>query len=154
MSRERIESFYCAFRHRDAAGMSACYHDDARFSDPVFPDLDAGGVRAMWSMLLSGAKDLRIEFGGIDADAQQGRAHWDAWYTFSATGRPVRNHVETRFEFRDGLILVQRDAFDFHRWATQALGLTGRLLGGTAFLQRKLQAQAAQRLAQWRQRKG
>ncbi|MFT4047911.1 MAG: nuclear transport factor 2 family protein [Solimonas sp.] len=152
MSKALLETFYRAFRDRDAATMAACYHDDARFSDPVFPELDAAGVRDMWTMLLSGAQDLRVESGGVEADAAHGRAHWDARYTFPATGRPVLNRVDSTFEFRDGLIVGQRDDFSFHHWAAQALGLTGRLLGGTRFLQRKVQAQGARRLAQWRQR--
>ena len=35
---------------------------------------------------------------------------------------------------RDGLIVDHVDSFDFHRWAGQALGPSGRLLGGTSFL--------------------
>jgi ketosteroid isomerase-like protein len=151
---QRIADFYSAFQRRDAVAMGACYHDAARFSDPVFTDLDAAGARAMWAMLLAGGKDLRIEFSGVEADERGGRAHWDAWYTFSATGRPVLNRIDATFEFRDGLIVRHQDRFDFHRWAAQALGLSGRLLGGTGFLRRKVQGQAAARLAQWQQRKG
>ncbi|MGH8444920.1 MAG: nuclear transport factor 2 family protein, partial [Solimonas sp.] len=150
----RIADFYSAFQRRDAAAMGACYHDAARFSDPVFTDLDAAGARAMWAMLLAGGKDLRIEFGQVQADDTSGSAHWDAWYTFSATGRPVLNRIDASFEFRDGLIVRHQDRFDFHRWAAQALGLPGRLLGGTGFLRRKVQGQAAARLAQWQQRSG
>lgn len=145
-----IERFYRAFQQRDAAGMGACYHAQARFSDPVFADLDAGGVRAMWSMLCARGKDLRVEFSDVRADAMQGHAHWEAWYTFSATGRKVHNVIEAEFQFRDGLILRHTDRFDFHRWAGQALGLAGRLLGGTGFLQRKVRKQAADGLAAWR----
>lgn len=147
-----IETFYAAFAKRDAAAMAACYHADAQFSDPVFPSLASDGVRAMWAMLCAGGKDLRIETSGIGADAVQGHAHWDAHYTFSGTGRPVLNRIDATFTFRDGLIATHRDVFDFHRWATQALGLPGRLFGGTGWLQRKVQAQAAARLAAWQKR--
>lgn len=145
-----IERFYRAFQQRDAARMGACYHAQARFSDPVFTDLDANGARAMWAMLCARGKDLRVEFSEVHADAAQGRAHWEAWYTFSATGRKVHNIIDADFEFRDGLILRHTDHFDFHRWAGQALGLAGRLLGGTGLLQRKVRKQAADGLAAWR----
>ncbi|NKF23639.1 nuclear transport factor 2 family protein [Solimonas marina] len=145
-----IETFYASFARRDAAAMGACYHADAHFSDPAFPDLDAAGVRAMWTMLCAAGKDLRVEYSAIDADDQHGRAHWDAHYTFSGTGRAVLNRIDAQFSFRDGLIVEHRDVFDFHRWATQALGLPGRLFGGTQWLQRKVQVQAATRLAAWR----
>lgn len=144
-----IESFYRAFQIRDSATMAACYHPKARFSDPAFPDLDAAAVRAMWSMLCARGKDLRIEFRDVYANQSTGTAHWEAWYTFSATGRKVHNVIDARFEFLDGLIWRHTDVFDFHRWAGQALGLSGKLLGGTGFLQKKVQAQAAKSLAAW-----
>ncbi|NGY06859.1 nuclear transport factor 2 family protein [Solimonas terrae] len=148
-----LETFYAAFARRDAAAMAACYHADARFADPVFPALDGAGVRAMWAMLCAGGKDLRIEASGIVADDSEGRAHWDAHYTFSGTGRPVLNRIDASFRFRDGLIVDHRDVFDFHAWATQALGLGGRLLGGSGWLRRKVQKQAAARLDAWQRRK-
>lgn len=138
-----ITRFYQAFQKRDAAGMAACYHADIHFSDPVFPELRGPQAGAMWHMLCSRAQDLRVEFNQVSADDARGRAHWEAWYPFSATGRRVHNVIEARFEFRDGLIVRHEDQFDFHRWASQALGITGRLLGGTAFLQNKIRAKAA-----------
>jgi ketosteroid isomerase-like protein len=140
---EVIEKFYRAFSSRDAEGMVALYHDDARFSDPVFVDLDADGVRNMWRMLIARGKDLEVEYSGIEADERAGRAHWEATYTFSATGRRVHNVIDAEFEFSDdGKILVHKDTFDFHRWARMALGPTGLLLGWTSFLQNKVRAQA------------
>ncbi len=147
-----IERFYRAFQIRDAATMAACYHDHARFSDPVFTDLDAAGARAMWAMLCARGKDLRVEFRDVYANQNTGSAHWEAWYTFSASGRKVHNVIDAKFEFRDGLILRHTDTFDFHRWAGQALGLTGKLLGGTAFLQNKVRTQGAKGLAEWHAR--
>jgi len=148
--RELINRFYQAFQQRDAAAMGSCYHAEARFSDPAFPDLDVEGARAMWSMLCARAKDLKLEYRDILASQAQGSAHWEAWYTFTATGRPVHNIIEARFEFRDGLILRHVDNFDFARWAGQALGFSGKLLGRTRFLQHKVQKQAATNLAAWR----
>ena len=58
-----------------------------------------------------------------------GRAHWEARYLFSATGRKVHNVIEAAFEFRDGLIVRHADSFDLWRWAGQALGAKGKLLG-------------------------
>ncbi len=145
-----IERLYRALQRRDGAAMGACYHPQARFSDPVFPDLDAEGVRAMWAMLCARGKDLRVTFREIRGDAGHAYAHWEAWYTFSASGRTVHNVIDAEFELADGLILRQTDRFDFHRWAGQALGLAGWALGGTGFLQRKVRQQAAAGLAAWR----
>ncbi|HEY0975076.1 MAG TPA: nuclear transport factor 2 family protein [Solimonas sp.] len=149
--RELLDRFYRAFQQRDAATMGACYHPQATFSDPAFPDLDAAGVRAMWEMLCARGADLKIEYSGLLASEARGSAHWEAWYTFSKTGRKVHNIIDAHFEFRDGLILRHVDKFDFARWAGQALGMPGKLLGGTGFLQKKVQAQAAQALTAWKQ---
>lgn len=76
-------------------------------------------------------------------------AHWEAWYTFSATGKKVHNVIDASFEFRDGKIIRHTDHFDFHRWAGQALGLPGKLLGGMAFMQNKIRAMGAKGLDEY-----
>lgn len=149
-----IERFYQAFQKRDAAGMARCYHPEVHFSDPAFPELRGARAGAMWTMLCAKGKDLRLEYRDVQADDRTGSAHWEAWYTFSKTGRPVHNQIDARFEFRDGLIVRHQDRFDFHRWASQALGPAGRLLGGFGFLRRKVQAMAAKGLDEFIARGG
>ncbi|HUP92998.1 MAG TPA: nuclear transport factor 2 family protein [Solimonas sp.] len=138
-----IDKFYRAFQQRDAATMASCYHAEAHFSDPAFPDLRGTRATSMWTMLCARGKDLRLEYRDVRADEHGGAAHWEAWYTFSRTGRQVHNVIDATFEFREGLIIRHIDSFDFHRWAGQALGLPGKLLGGTAFMQKKVQKLAA-----------
>ena len=131
-----IERFYAAFARRDWAGMAACYHPEVHFSDEAF-DLHGADAGMMWRMLCTNGKDLRLEVSGIAADEREGRAHWDARYTFSATGRAVLNRIDARFEFRDGLIVRHVDHFDFWAWSRQALGAPGWLLGWTPLLRAK-----------------
>lgn len=145
-----IQRFYTAFQQRDAATMAACYAPDVQFSDPVFPDLRGADAGAMWTMLCERGKDLKVEFRDVRADDATGSAHWDAWYTFSTTGRPVHNSIDATFAFRDGRIVRHADRFDLHRWAGQALGAPGMLLGWTPFLQNKIRGMAAKGLADWR----
>lgn len=141
-----LDRFYTAFAQHDWATMGACYHPDARFSDPVFPDLDAGEVCAMWRMLLGGGTDMRLEFRVLAETATEGRVQWEAWYSFGAAGRSVHNRVSSDFLLRDGLILVQRDRFDFWRWSGQALGPSGTLLGWSPMLRNRVRNAAAARL--------
>lgn len=143
---ELIRGFYAAFQRRDHAAMAACYAPDAAFSDPVFGDLQGPRVVAMWRMLCERAIDLRIAASGIEAGDGRGSARWEAWYTFSASGRPVHNIIEAAFEFRGGLIARHTDSFDLSAWARQALGLKGLLLGWTPFVQNAIRAQAARGL--------
>jgi ketosteroid isomerase-like protein len=144
-----IERFYAALDRRDPETMLACYAPDVRFSDPVFPDLDAAGVAAMWRMLASRGKDLRVVASGIAADGETGRAHWVATYTYSATGRHVENRIDADFAFRHGRIVRHQDRFDLYRWARQALGPKGVLLAWLPPVQHAIRRQAAATLASW-----
>lgn len=141
-----IERFYNAFAHGDGAGMAACYAPAVHFRDPAFGDLDGAMAGSMWRMLASTARDFRLELLEHSSDETTGSAHWVAHYTFSQTGRPVVNDVHAAFRFKDGLIVDHVDSFDFHRWAGQALGPRGRLLGGTRFLRKAVQERARARL--------
>ena len=85
-----------------------------------------------------------------DADDATGVAHWDARYSFSATGRKVLNRIDASFRFRDGLIVHHVDRFSFYRWSRQALGPVGLLLGWTPLVRNKVRAQAAKGLAEFR----
>ena len=85
-----IKTFYRSLAARDAARMAACYAEEVHFTDEVF-DLRGAEAGAMWAMLCERGEDLTIEFRDVEADDLSGRAHWDAAYTFSATGRQVRN---------------------------------------------------------------
>jgi hypothetical protein len=144
-----IERFYAAFDARDGAAMAACYAPGAHFSDPVFVDLNGDEPGAMWRMLTAQATDLRVELLEHTADS----ARWRAHYTFSQTGRPVVNDVRAAFRFDDaGLIEDHRDDFSFHRWARQALGTPGLLLGWTPLLRSKVRGNAAKSLASFMRR--
>lgn len=151
-SKALLEEFYTAFARRDGDAMAACYHDDARFSDPVFPDLRGADVGEMWRMLCARGKDLVVEFRDIEADETSGRAHWDATYTFSATGRKVFNQIDARFEFADGKILRHTDEFDLWRWCRMALGPAGVVFGWSPPLQNYVRRTAARGLSAWKKK--
>ena len=112
--KELIERFYTAFAAGDVETMASCYHQDARFSDPVFPDLDGRDeVMKMWRTLVGRSDDINIVLGDHAADDRGGTAHWTATYTFTTTGRPVVNEIDAAMVFRDGLIVDHKDSFDF-----------------------------------------
>jgi len=137
-----IERFYAAFGRRDGKAMAACYAPDATFRDPVFGDLKGPEIGAMWKLLTGRAPDLKIELVEHDASASEGSAHWIAHYTFSQTGHPVVNDVQATFRFADGLIVGHDDNFPFYKWARQALGIQGKLLGWTPQLRLGVRRQA------------
>ncbi len=139
---ELINRFYGALRLRAAARMAACYAPGIRFSDPVFGRLEGDRARAMWRMLNQpgGGLELAYQLGAVD-DAI-GAATWQAKYKAPNTDRPVDNHIASRFWFADGLIVRQEDTFDLWKWASMALGATGRFFGWSPMVQGAIRKQA------------
>jgi ketosteroid isomerase-like protein len=149
-NKETIERLYAAFADLNGAAMTACYAPGAHFRDPAFGDLEGDDIGAMWRMLTGRARDLKITLREHDADETTGTAHWLAGYTFS-TGRPVENDIQARFTFDDaGLITDHVDDFDFHKWASQALGPKGHLVALLPPLRSKARAQALAQLATYK----
>lgn len=149
MSAALITSFYEAFTQRDAEAMVASYADDVRFSDPVFPDLRGDRAKSMWRMLCQLGVDLEITFRDVAVSGDRGAAHWEARYTFSATGRRVHNVIDARFTLASGKIVEHVDTFDLWRWSGMALGLPGALFGWTPMLKGTIRKNAARSLDRW-----
>lgn len=141
MSKQTIHKFYESFAKLDSEGMVSCYHDDVVFTDPAFGTLHGDRAKSMWIMLCKSAKDLNIQFSNVSATDISGKAHWDAVYIFSKTGRKVINSIDAKFEFKEGKIIQHIDDFNLHTWAKQAIGIKGFLLGGTSFFRNKLNQQ-------------
>lgn len=142
-------TFYQAFQQRDAEGMVQCYAPQVVFSDPVFPSLVGRDAGDMWRMLCKNGKDLRIEFAVLPEtdDPQVVRVRWDAYYTFSKTNRQVHNAIVATMTVRDGVIVRHRDDFSFWRWARQALGPLGLVMGWFPPLQKTVRRNAQKSLA-------
>jgi ketosteroid isomerase-like protein len=147
-----IDRFYAAFRGRDGSAMAACYRPDATFRDPVF-DVKGDEVADMWTMLCERARDLVLDWRDVRADDREGSAHWEPRYTFSVTGRPVHNLIDSQFTFSDGKIASQVDSFSLWRWTRMALGPKGAVLGWTPFVQKAIRAEARRGLDSWRARR-
>ena len=140
---ELIDRFYGAFARRDHETMAGCYAPDARFSDPVFQDLEGDEVRAMWRMLCRAWRRPRTQPLGGENRWRSGFRALGADYTFSGTGRRVHNEIDASFRFEQGLIAEHTDDFDLWRWARQALGPAGVLLGWAPPVRAKIRGQHA-----------
>src|SRR5688500_14138077 len=123
-----IRDLYDALDRHDGEAMAQLYDPEGRFMDPAFGELSGEEAGDMWRMLTSRSEDLSVELAGHEADDEKGTAHWIATYTFS-TGRPVVNDIHAKFIFREGRIWDHQDSFSFWRWARQALGPAGWVLG-------------------------
>lgn len=150
--KEIIDRFYNSFAAFDAEGMISCYHDDIRFEDPAFGPLNGTDAKNMWRMLVR--PGIVVTHSHVTADERTGSADWTAVYAFGNTGKKVVNNVHASFEFRDGKIIRHTDKFSMRKWARQALGFKGFLLGGTSFLQQQVRKQALAKLAAFTAEKG
>lgn len=147
-----IHQFYTAFQQKDVKTMQHSYHEAAVFNDAVFVNLDARQVRAMWQMLLSRSGDMKMNFGGIEERGNKVTAHWEAHYTFTATGKKVVNEIDAEFEIKDGKIIRHTDTFNFYKWARQAFGSSGWLLGWTNVFKEKVRHTAKKKLLEYMQK--
>lgn len=145
-NQQLIAHFYTCFQQKDYRGMQACYHPDAVFNDEIFKNLNGVQAGQMWEMLIKSGKDMQLTFSDVEGNPEGGSANWVAVYTFSKTGRKVTNVISAEFQITDEKIIRHTDSFDFKSWARQAFGLTGFLLGGTAFFRNKVAATAMQNL--------
>lgn len=152
---QTIAKLYTAFAELDADTMASCYAEDATFDDPAFALKGRAEVAGMWRMLCAatqnkGRNDWTLEFRDVQADSDSGRAHWEAHYRFSATGRLVHNMIDAEFTFTpEGLIATHKDTFNFWRWSVQALGIPGFVLGWTPWFNRQVRQQTRGKLDQF-----
>lgn len=149
-----IVNFYKAFENLDAEKMIEYYHKDIKFEDPAFGILEAEKAKNMWRMLCRSQKgqNFNVKASKIEYGNSKGSAHWEAHYVFSKTGRKVHNIINAEFEFEDGKIIKHTDRFDLYKWAKQALGLKGALLGWTAFFRKRLISQTNKMLSEFEQK--
>jgi ketosteroid isomerase-like protein len=134
-----LHRLFTALDHHDHPTMASCYHSAATFRGIAFDLRNRKQIHSMWHMICDG--DIRATFEVVHANDQDGRVKVVDTYTFGATkdppnpGRPVRNVVDSRFLFQDGLIVEHRDFCDAHEWARLALGgPIGFLAGRIRFL--------------------
>lgn len=146
---ELIHYFYTCFKNKDYKGMQNCYSKEATFSDEVFINLDSLHVKAMWEMLCKRGKDLQLEYKNVKVENNNGSAEWIATYTFTTTGKKVVNNINAKFQFNNGLIVKHNDTFNFYKWARQAFGLTGALIGWTSFFKNKVRDKAKANLSEF-----
>jgi len=152
---ELVNRFYSAFQKLDYVTMQDCYDDEVIFLDPAFGVLNGEEVKSMWEMLAKNAKDFSLVFSDIKVeDEEYITCQWVATYTFSATGRKVVNRIKAYIRVQSGKITEHTDHFNFWKWARQATGLSGWLLGWSSFFQSQVRSKARGNLMKFMKKKG
>ena len=149
-----LEKYYENLASGNIDALKNLYHPEVTFKDPVFK-LQALEVWVMWKMLFSSGKSpIKIIYRDIIVNENMGSALWIADYTFSKTGRKVKNVIYSSFEIKDGKIFKQTENFDFQLWMKQAFGPFGTILYYIPFFKKILQKKAKKNLIQYMQKNG
>jgi ketosteroid isomerase-like protein len=128
-----LQKLFNSLNRQDSKAMADCYHPEATFRDIAFDLHGRDEIGAMWEMICSG--DLKATFEVVHANDDAGVVKLVDEYTFKETHRKVRNPIESRFRFQDGLIIEHHDICDPRAWAAAALGgVIGFLAGRFRFL--------------------
>ena len=107
-----LEELFSGLDQHDHNRMAACYHEDATFRDIAFTLHGKKSIHAMWHMICQPegrTSDIHVSFQITHVDDATGTVSLVDEYTFSSTNRSVRNVIESRFRFKNGLIFDQED---------------------------------------------
>ena len=135
---ELLQRLFTSLNQHDHQTMADCYHADATFRDIAFDLRGSKLIHAMWHMISK--TDIRASFDLIEVDDRVGHVNLIDDYTFSSTGRPVHNVIDSHFRLRDGLIIEHQDSCDARIWAAMALGGVSGFLAGRVRLLRSFKA--------------
>ena len=115
-----LEKFYASVQAHDHRAAATAIIRALLFEDIAFKLPDKQMIHAMWHMISE--TDLQLSYAIETADDRHGSARWIADYTFRDTGRKVHNELRSKFTFKDGVIIAQRDDCDAWSWGMQAFG--------------------------------
>jgi ketosteroid isomerase-like protein len=117
-----LDELTAAQNARDLEGMLACFHEDYRSEQPLFPARTFQGiaqVRANWSALLEAIPDFHSEIlrSAVDGDTAFVEVHWTGT---KADGTPLEERGVLIMGIREGRIAwarlyvdeVERDGAD------------------------------------------
>jgi hypothetical protein len=144
---QTLEQLFQALQVRDLEALSACYAEGAQFDDPLLSLKDRRHLLGMRAVMFEargarGQDVWALSFHGMSTAGNQGSARWEPRYCFAPTGRSIHHLVYSQFTFDpDGLIVAQRDSFDFWRWSRAAHGVLGLMLGWTPLMWDQARAQ-------------
>jgi hypothetical protein len=144
-TRAALTHFYDSMARRDGEAMALMYAPTATFEDPVFR-LTGPDIGKMWIGLMRRAREFSIAYTIAQAGRGWGTVELSAGYLYAGR-RPVTNVILSELKLEGGRIVQHVDQFDFPRWAAQALGAPGRLLGRFEFFRRAVSRKAARGLS-------
>lgn len=142
---QTVKRFFHAQSLGDWQSMARCYHDQASFCDPLFPDLRSDRIVHRLYMLYSREsqqriRDPQLDFKIIFADERKVQVEWV--HEYQQGERTIKNQGLSTLALWDDLIVRHVDEFKFADWAKQSLGIRGLFLGRLESFQRRVQRSA------------
>jgi hypothetical protein len=135
-----LQRLFTALDDHDHPTMADCYHPAATFRDIAFDLSGQREIHAMWHMICENT-DIRATFEVLHADDLEGRVALVDHYTFTDTALKVRNVIDSRFRFTNGVIVQHQDHCDPRAWAGMAFhGGVRAFLAGNFRIVRSLAA--------------
>ncbi|WP_368487129.1 nuclear transport factor 2 family protein [Spiroplasma sp. DGKH1] len=145
---EIMNKFYTAFANADWKTMNDLYDRNVVFNDEIFTDLNYEYVTAMWESLISNKENnkMKVKYE-LKEENDDVYVVWTASYLFGPKRRQVINIVTSNMEIKNDKIIKHNDSFNFKKWASQALGMPGKLFGNA--LQKKVSKKALENLTNY-----
>ncbi len=146
---EVIQRYFDAMAQGQWQAMARCYHDQASFADPLFPDLRGEQIVYHLHRLYEpnsqhARKQIELTTHALFSEDRKAQVQWEL--RCIEAQRPVKLIGLSTFAIWDQFIVRHVDEFPFHHWARQTQGLAGALLGRLPFYQRRLQRSARSQL--------
>jgi hypothetical protein len=132
-----IDRLFTALTEHQPDTIASCYHPDASFEDIAFRLRGRGEIHDMWRMICLGGSEIVATYEILQADENTARVRLVDDYKFGKDKRRVVNVIDSRFAFRDGLIVEHHDTCDPRAWGAAALGgVPGFIAGRVPFVRR------------------
>ncbi|ARU92149.1 hypothetical protein SCLARK_001685 [Spiroplasma clarkii] len=140
-NKEVVVKFFTALSKGDWKLMNNLYSKDVAFSDTVFGELNYSQITNLWEMLLTENPDLSANFKIVE-DGEVVKVQWVMVSKFGQKHRKVILNILSTLEVSKGKIIKHNDHFDFKKWAKQALGIIGWMLGSKQSFKNRIKEEA------------
>lgn len=99
-----LEGYKAAWETRDADRATALFTADATYQDEAFspPHVGTEGIRAYWSKVTAGQRDVQFQYRVLSVTGNTGIAHWSAQFAVADAAPPTTIAL-------DGVFLLEFD---------------------------------------------
>jgi len=142
-----ITGLYNAYKERNPELMASFYTEDASFKDEIFGEVTGQEIPKVWEVVHSTTSNFYLYFHIVNVNKNLATVNSQLSYTFKHTGRKIDISITSIFRFENGKIRHQVDEYSLWKWASQAFGVSGFLLGWNPKFKNKIRQSAQNTIA-------